>query len=337
MNAPTHASDGPPNADLQAETVSHGQAVLREEAAALVRLADRLDASFAAAVEAVLSTSGRVVVTGMGKSGAIARKSAATLASTGTPAFYLHPAEGVHGDLGMVTRGDLVIALSYSGETDEILAILPALGRIGARLLAVTGRAGSTLAGTADLRLDVSVEREACPHNLAPTTSTTTMLAAMDALAVSVMQRRRFGPNDFALFHPAGALGRRLLLRVADLMRTGDRMAVCDEQAPVRDALFAITKAQSGCVFAVNAEGRFQGLLTDGDIRRLLLRDDQALARAVGSVMNRGPRATTGDRLVTEALQLMEQPPACGELPILENGRPIGVLNLKDLARAGLF
>jgi arabinose-5-phosphate isomerase len=277
-------------------------------------------------------------VTGMGKSSAIARKSAATFASTGTPAFYLHPAEGVHGDLGMVTPADVVIALSYSGETDEILAVLPVLKRLGVTLVAVTGQRRSTLAENADLVLDVSVEREACPLNLAPTTSTTAMLALLDALAVAAMRARRFSRDDFALFHPAGSLGRRLLLRVRDVMRVGDRMATCSPDASVRDALFAITRAQSGSVFTVDEAGRFLGLLTDGDIRRLLLRDDGALRAPVREGLNRSPRVTAPDRLVTEALQLMEQPPPCGELPVLDAERcPVGVLNLKDVARAGIF
>lgn len=320
------------------EILQAARAVLRLEAAAVAALADRVDEPFVRAVELLLRARGRVVVTGMGKSGAIARKSAATLASTGTPAFYLHPAEGVHGDLGMVTPEDVVVILSYSGETDEILAILPVLKRLGVRIVCLTGNLRSTLAENADVALDVSVEREACPLNLAPTTSTTAMLALMDALAVAAMQVRRFTPEDFALFHPAGALGRRLLLRVRDLMRTGDRMALCPPHASVRDALFTITRAQAGSVFVVDDTGRFLGLLTDGDIRRLLLADESALRRRVDEALNTRPRTIGPDRLVSEALQLMEQPPPCGELPVLdETGRPIGVLNLQDAARAGIF
>jgi arabinose-5-phosphate isomerase len=286
----------------------------------------------------ILAARGRVVVTGIGKAGAIARKTAATLASTGTPALFLHPAEGVHGDLGMVTAGDVVVVLSYSGETDEILAILPVLKRLGVPLIAVTGNAKSTLAENSDVLLDVRVEREVCPLNLAPTTSTTAMLALMDALAVAVMHARRFTPEDFALFHPAGSLGRRLLLRVRDLMRTGDQMAVCSPEATVRDALFAITRAQSGGVFAVDADRRFLGLVSDGDIRRLLLRDRDALERPIRDVMNTGPRTIGPERLVAEAMPLMERHPPCAELPVLDpDGVPLGVLNLKDIARAGIF
>lgn len=315
-----------------------GRDVLHSAADALRTIADRLDGTFLRAVDGILRTEARVVVTGMGKSGAIARKCAATLASTGTPSFYLHPAEGVHGDLGMVTGTDTVIALSYSGETDELLTILPVLKRLGVRIIAVTGNPQSTLAENADVALDVSVEREACPLNLAPTTSTTAMLALMDALAITVMRVRGFTSEQYAVFHPAGSLGRRLLLRVGDLMRSGARMALCSPDTSVRDALFCITRAQSGSVFAVDAEQRYLGLLTDGDIRRLLLRDDRALSLPVSAALNRGGRRTTPERLVTEALALMEQEPPCAELPVLdEAGRPVGVLNLKDIARAGIF
>jgi len=322
----------------QDDLLEAGRQVLLLEAEAIQGIAARLNGAFTRAVELILACDGRVVVTGMGKSGAVARKTAATLASTGSPAFYLHPAEGVHGDLGMVTGRDVVVALSYSGETDEILAILPVLKRLGVKLVAVTGNPVSTLAETADAVLDVSVEREACPLNLAPTTSTTAMLALMDALAIGAMHVRQFTRDDYALFHPAGSLGRRLLLRVSDLMRTGDHLALCSPEATVRDALFTITRAQSGCVFAVDAAGRFAGLLTDGDIRRLLLGDRDALEQPVAQALNRNPRTSHPERLVSEALQIMEQHPPCGELPVLDHdGRPVGVLNLKDVLRAGIF
>jgi len=314
-----------------------GREVLRLEAAALARLAERLDREFDRACEQLLACRGRVVVTGIGKSGAVARKIAATLASTGTPALFLHPAEGVHGDLGMVTPDDVVLALSYSGESDELRAILPVFKRFRVPLIAMTGNPRSTLAEYADAVLDVSVEREACPLNLAPTTSTTAMLAMGDALAVAVMRARRFTAEEFALFHPGGTLGRRLLMRVCDLMRRGDRMAVVPPDALVREALFSITRAQAGCVFVVGEDGRLLGLLADGDIRRLLLRDENHLRSRVGDVMIRNPRVIAPDRLVTEAVALMEQPPPCSELPVLdEEGRPIGVLNLKDVVRAGI-
>lgn len=317
--------------------VEQGRRVLRIEAEAVASLVERLDEAFERAGRLILACRGRVVVTGIGKSGAIARKIAATLASTGTPALFLHPAEGVHGDLGMVTHGDVVIALSYSGESDEIVAILPVLKRLDVRLIAVTGRPASTLGEQADVVLDVSVPREACPLNLAPTASTTAALALGDALALAVMSERRFTPEQFALFHPAGALGRRLLMRVRDLMRTGEMLATVPTGTSVREALFAITRARAGAVNVVDGEGRLLGLLTDGDIRRLLIKDEGALSRAVEAVFNANPRTTTPDRLVTEALSRMEQSPPISEMPVLDaERRVLGVLNLGDIVKAGI-
>lgn len=312
--------------------------VLHVEAQGILRLIDRLDERFEHAVQMILSCKGRVVTTGMGKSGAIARKVAATFASTGTPAFFLHPAEGVHGDLGMVTGEDVVLALSTSGETEELLAILPALKRIGVRMIGVVGRTGSTLAQAADVVLDVSVEREACPYNLAPTASTTAMLAMGDALAITVMQERRFTPEDFAVFHPAGTLGRRLLLQVHDVMRTGDSVAVVHQTRPLRDVLFAITKANAGAACIVNDEGALAGIITDGDIRRHLLRDVANLDRPAEELMTRTPYVVRGNPLAVEALHLFESLPVkIGEMPVLDDdGKPVGMLMLKDLLRTGI-
>ncbi|MGQ9488037.1 MAG: KpsF/GutQ family sugar-phosphate isomerase [Armatimonadota bacterium] len=312
--------------------------VLRVEAQGILRLADRLDERFEQAVQRILSCKGRVVTTGMGKSGAIARKVAATFASTGTPAFFLHPAEGVHGDLGMVTGEDVVLALSTSGETEELLAILPALKRIGVGIIAMVGRTESTLAQAADVVLDVSVEREACPYNLAPTASTTAMLAMGDALAITVMQERRFTPEDFAVFHPAGTLGRRLLLRVHDVMRTGDNVAVVHQARPLRDVLFAITRANAGAACIVNDEGILTGIITDGDIRRHLLRDVANLDHPAEELMTRTPHVVRGNPLAVEALHLFESLPVkIGEMPVLdEDGKPVGMLMLKDLLRTGI-
>lgn len=312
--------------------------VLHIEAQSILRLIDRLDERFERAVQMVLSCKGRVVTTGMGKSGAIARKVSATFASTGTPAFFLHPAEGVHGDLGMVTGEDVVLALSTSGETDELLAILPALKRIGVQLIAMVGRTESTLAKAADVVLDVSVEREACPYNLAPTASTTAMLAMGDALAITVMQERRFTPEDFAVFHPAGTLGRRLLLRVHDVMRTGDSVAVVHQARPLREVLFAITRANAGAACIVNDEGVLAGIITDGDIRRHLLRDVANLDRPAEELMTRTPYVVRGNPLAIEALHLFESLPVkIGEMPVLDDsGKPVGMLMLKDLLRTGI-
>lgn len=312
--------------------------VLQIEAQSILRLIDRLDDGFVQAVQMILRCKGRVVATGMGKSGAIARKVAATFASTGTPSFFLHPAEGVHGDLGMVTADDVVLAFSTSGETQELLAILPALKRIGVKLIAMVGRTGSTLAQAADVVIDVSVEREACPYNLAPTASTTAMLAMGDALAIAVMRERRFTPEDFAVFHPAGTLGRRLLLRVHDVMRTGDSVAIVSKSRPLRDVLFAITQANAGAACIVNEDGTLAGIITDGDIRRHLLRDVASLDRPAEELMTRTPYVIEGNPLAVEALHLFESLPVkIGEMPVLDTERkPVGMLMLKDLLRTGI-
>jgi arabinose-5-phosphate isomerase len=319
------------------ELIATGRDVLRMEADAVAALADRVDGAFALACRLVLECPARVVVTGMGKSGAIARKIAATLASTGTPALFLHPAEGVHGDLGMVTSGDVVLALSYSGESDEIVAILPVLKRMGIRLIAFTGSRHSTLALHSEVVLDVSVPREACPHNLAPTSSTTASLALGDALALAVMRARRFTPDDFAVFHPAGALGRRLLLRVGDLMRTGDGVARVAPETPLHDALFAMTRSLAGAALVTDRDGGFLGLLTDGDIRRLLLADERVLHRPIGEVMKPSDRTTIPARLVSEALAEMQKDPPISEMPVLDDTRRVvGYLHLKDIVKAGI-
>jgi arabinose-5-phosphate isomerase len=309
---------------------------LRNEGEAIMRIAERLDGCFVDAVEMILKCRGRLVVTGMGKSGAIARKLAATFCSTGTPSLFLHPAEGVHGDLGMVTAEDIVLALSNSGETDELVTILPAIARIGAKLIAMVGRPDSTLGRYAQVVLDSSVECEACPFDLAPTTSTTAALALGDALALAVMEARQFTKEDYALFHPGGSLGRRLLLRVSDVMRTDSAMAVVKGDVVLRDVLFAITNAGAGAAFVVDGDGRLLGIITDGDVRRALLADEQALRKAAAEVMVVNPKTIEPDRLATEGLRLMEGPPKIGEMPVVVDGRPVGMLALKDLVAAGI-
>ncbi len=329
----------PPTPDTldDRELLGLARDVLRMEAEAVAALADRVGEPFTRACRLVLECRGRVVVTGIGKSGMIARKIAATLASTGTPALFLHPAEGVHGDLGMVAAGDVVLALSYSGESEELIAILPVLKRLALGLIALTGSPRSTLAQHSEVVLDVSVSGEACPHNLAPTSSTTAALALGDALALAVMRARRFTPEQFALFHPAGALGRRLLLRVSDVMRTGDGIARVAPEATVHDALFAITRALAGAALVLDAEGRFLGLLTDGDIRRLLLADETVLRRQIGEVMRPSARRIAPDCLVTEALHEMETDPPISEMPVLDaEQRLVGYLHLKDIVKAGI-
>lgn len=327
----------------QAEWLAEGRRVLSEAAQALDRLAEHLDgAAWAEAVGLLLATKGRVVVTGMGKSGKVAGKLAGTLASTGTPALFLHPAEGVHGDLGMLQPGDTVIALSYSGETDEITAILPAIRQLQTPLIALTGGAHSTLGRAASVVLDVSVEKEACPMNLAPTTSTTAMIAMGDALAVAVMGARRFTPDQYARLHPAGTLGRRLTLRVADVMRTGDSVAVVLDTATVLEAMFAITRANAGAAIVTDASGRVAGLITDGDIRRHLLDDPHLLSRPASEAMTRGPGLVTADLLATEGLRRLDDfhplpGQKAGDAPVVDSeGRPVGMLMLKDLVKAGI-
>lgn len=306
------------------------------EAEAVSRLGGRLDAAFLAAVDLLLACTGRVVVSGMGKSGHIGGKIAATLASTGTPAFFMHPAEASHGDLGMITGQDVVIALSNSGESAEIAAIVPLIKRRGARLIAMTGNPASTLAREADVHLDASVEQEACPHNLAPTASTTAALALGDALAVATLQARGFTAEDFARTHPGGALGRRLLVHVRDLMHTGDALPVVGVEVSLKEALLEMTRKSLGMTAIVAADGSLQGVFTDGDLRRLLDADVDVRQARIAEVMKRGPRTIQQDALAVEAAQMMEQFKINGLLALDGEGRLAGALNMHDLLRAGV-
>lgn len=310
--------------------------VLQIEAEAIRQLKERVGEEFERAVQILLNCKGHVVVTGMGKSGAVGRKIAATLSSTGTPALFLHPAEGVHGDLGAIRADDVVLAFSYSGETDELLAILPAIKRLGVPLIVLTGNTNSTLAKAADVVLDVSVEREACPLNLAPTASTAAMLAMGDALALAAMKARRFTPEDFARLHPAGALGRRLLLKVKDLMRTGERLACVHFREPTKAAFAAITKARAGACVVIDDEGKLCGIVTDGDLRRALLKDVNLFHSPVTEVMTKNPKVIHPEALATEALHLM-QTHQIDDLPVVDNdGHPVGMLDVQDLLQAGI-
>ncbi len=331
------------NTDTEAEWLAEGRRVLAEAARTLDLMAERLDgAAWAQAIRLILETKGRVVVIGMGKSGKVADKMVGTLASTGTPALFLHPAEGAHGDLGMVQPGDVVIAFSYSGETDELLAILPTILQLETPLIVFTGSPNSTLGRAASVVLDVRVEKEACTLNLAPTTSTTAMIALGDALAVSVMGARRFTPDQYARLHPAGSLGRRLTLRVADIMRTGDAVAIVPDTSTVLEAMFAITRAHAGAAIVTDAAGRVSGLITDGDIRRHLLDDPQLLSRPATEAMTRNPGVVTADLLATEGLRRLDDfhplpDQKAGDAPVVDaEGRPVGMLMLKDLVKAGI-
>ncbi|HEY1610611.1 MAG TPA: KpsF/GutQ family sugar-phosphate isomerase, partial [Paraburkholderia sp.] len=281
--------------------------VLDIEADAVRGLRDRLDDGFVGAVGLILGCRGRVVVSGIGKSGHIGRKLAATFASTGTPAFFVHPAEASHGDLGMVTADDVFVALSNSGESEELVAILPLVKRIGAKLIAMTGRPASTLAKLSDMHLYAGVEKEACSLNLAPTASTTAALALGDALAVAVLDARGFGPDDFARSHPGGALGRRLLTYVRDVMRIGDQVPLVHQDATVRDALFQITAKRMGMTAIVDHDSRVVGIFTDGDLRRVLEREGDFRNLTITSVMTKAPRTIGPDHLAVEAVELMER------------------------------
>ena len=312
-----------------------GRRVFAVEADALAAVAGRIDGAFSAACRAILASRGRVVCCGMGKSGHVARKIAATLASTGTPAFYVHPGEAAHGDLGMVTDADIVLALSYSGESDEVLLLLPALKRQGNVVIAMTGREHSTLAREADIHLDVSVPAEACPLALAPTSSTTASLAMGDALAVALLEARGFTADDFARSHPAGALGRRLLLHITDVMHAGDDVPKVGPTATVSEALVEMSRKRLGMTAVVDDDGRLLGLYTDGDLRRSLDDADVDLrGTRIEAVMTRAPRTIDADALAVEAAQLMETHKINALLVIDGDRRVVGALNIHDLLRA---
>lgn len=311
--------------------------VLHQEATAIAALAEDLPASFATAVEWILRSKGRTITCGIGKSGHIARKTAGTLSSTGTPSLFLHAAEAAHGDLGMVTSEDLVLLYSHSGETDEIVALFPALKAIGARTLLLTGRSESSAGRLADLVLDTGVRSEACPNNLAPSTSTTAMLAASDALAIAVMEQRGFGREDFAKFHPAGALGKRLLLQVADVMRTGEDLALVNSATSTVEVMKAISQAGAGAACVVDGDGALIGFISDGDLRRYFLTHATPLAGTAEDMMTQGVATISPDLLAVEALEVFQNHPRkIGEMPVVEGGRVVGLLMLKDVLRSGI-
>lgn len=325
------ASDPISDATLAAS----GRRVFDVEREALAAVAARIDGDFSAACRLVLDCEGRVVCMGMGKSGHVARKIAATLASTGTPAFYVHPGEAGHGDLGMITDRDVVLALSYSGESDEILMVLPVLKRQGNRLVAMTGRPQSTMAREADLHLDVSVPAEACPLALAPTSSTTASLAMGDALAVALLEARGFTSEDFARSHPAGALGRRLLLHIADVMHTGDDIPRVGPDATLGDALLEMSRKRLGMTAVVDDDDRLLGLYTDGDLRRSLADPaNDVRGTRIDRVMTRSPVTIDADALAVEAAQRMEAHKINALLVIDADRRVVGALNIHDLLRA---
>jgi arabinose-5-phosphate isomerase len=312
--------------------------VIRIEAEALLALADAINGEFEKAVKLILASRGRVVVTGMGKSGLIGQKIASTMASTGTPALFLHPAEGIHGDLGMIMKGDVVIAISNSGETEEVVRILPIIMRLGASLVAMTGNPTSTLAKAGDVFLDISVKEEACPLGLAPTASTTATLAMGDALAVALLIQRGFNAEDFALFHPGGALGKKLILKVEDMMHVGDAIPLVRGETLMREALFVITAKGLGITGVIGADGGLVGVITDGDLRRALEQGLDIINLPAESLMKVKPKRINRSELAAKALQQMEQF-SITSLFVFEddnNSRPVGIIHLHDLLKAGL-
>ena len=317
--------------------IARAKHVLSIEANGVLSLVDRLDDNFVRAVELLSTCRGKVVVTGMGKSGVICRKIAATLASTGTPSFFLHSSDAVHGDLGMVMNGDVVLAISNSGETEEILKLIPHFKLHGLKMVVMTGNVTSSLARSGDIVLDVSVKEEACPLGLAPTASTTATLAMGDALALVLLEKRGFKEEDFAMRHPGGILGRRLLLRVDELMHSGDRLPLVRERTPMKDALYEITSKRLGLTGVIDAGGRLTGVITDGDLRRALQRRGDILEVNAREIMTRNPKTVPTGLLAVDALAIMEQYTITALFVMeSESGRPVGVVHLHDLVKTGI-
>lgn len=323
-----------PGFHLSSQALELARQVLRIEAEAVASLIPRVDTQFLAALELVLNCRGRVVVSGIGKSGHIARKIASTLASTGTPAFFVHPAEASHGDLGMITRDDVFIGLSNSGESAELVTIVPLIKRGGAKLVTITGDANSTLAREADVHLDAGVAEEACPLGLAPTASTTAALALGDALAIALLDARGFGVEDFARSHPGGKLGIRLLTHVRDVMRSGDALPAVSVTATLADAILEISRKGMGMTTVIDSDGHLAGIYTDGDLRRSLEKEIDFRTTPVSQVMTRSPRTIQADQLAVEAVQVMESHRVNQLVVVDGEHRPVGALNMHDLFQA---
>lgn len=318
--------------------IDRAKRVLKIEAEAILSLIERIDNSFSKAVEMIMECKGKVVVTGMGKSGLIGQKIAATLAGTGTPAYFLHPAEGVHGDLGILQKRDILIAVSNSGETEEIKALLPAVKRMGIQLIAMLGRQQSTLGKAADIVLDTSVKEEACPLGLSPTASTTATLALGDALAVALLEKRGFKEEDFALLHPGGVLGKKLLIKVEDIMHTGEEIPLVREMTSMKEVLLEMTSKRLGVTGVTDKDGSLVGVITDGDLRRALERHRDLLNKTASEVMTRNPKKIEKSAVAGKALQLMEEY-SITSLFVHEGNRekiPIGIIHLHDLLKAGV-
>ncbi len=313
-----------------------GKIILEQEASAIQRIAERLDERFSAAVELLTLCQGKIIISGMGKSGIIAQKIAATMSSTGSTALFLHPADAAHGDLGIVNRDDIVLCLSKSGTTEELNFIIPALRQIGAKIIAMTGNQRSFLAMNADIALDTSVEKEACPYDLAPTTSTTAMLAMGDALAISLMQQKKFTQRDFALTHPKGSLGRRLTVKVSDIMAKGDALPLVATSASVTDLILEMTSKRYGVSGVVNGEGSLCGIFTDGDLRRLVQSGREFLSLTADSVMTANPKTVTPGTMATECLAILETWRITQLLVCDASQRPVGMVHIHDLMSLGL-
>ena len=310
--------------------------VLRLEAQAITDLIGRIDGRFSKAVRLILDCKGRTVVTGMGKSGLIGKKIAATLASTGTPAFFLHPAEGVHGDLGMVSRGDIVLAISNSGETEELIRILPALKRLGIPVICLTGGLESTLARNSDVLIDVSVKEEAGPRGLVPTASTSATLAMGDAIAVALLEERGFHEEDFAYFHPGGSIGKKLLLTVKDVWHSGSAVPSVTEKTAMKDVIVEMTSKKLGITAVVNGHGVLTGVITDGDLRRLLEKEKAPMRLTAGQAMTRRPKTIPSEALAAQAVQIMEKHSITSLIAVDSKRRVLGVIHLHDLLKAGV-
>jgi arabinose-5-phosphate isomerase len=319
------------------DLIQSAQRTIRLEIEAISGLLAHIDSDFVRACEMILASTGRVVVVGMGKSGHIGNKIAATLASTGTTSFFVHPAEASHGDMGMITRDDIILALSNSGTTSEIVTLLPLIKRLGIKLISMTGNPESTLAKAADVNLNVGVEHEACPLNLAPTSSTTAALAMGDALAVALLEARGFTAEDFAFSHPGGALGRRLLLKVENVMHSGDTLPVVQRGTPLRDALLEMTRKGLGMTAVVETDGKLAGIFTDGDLRRTLDRPLDIRQSAIDEVMTVHGKTVRPEMLAAEALKIMEDAKISALIVVDTEDRPVGAFNLQDLLRAGVM
>lgn len=318
--------------------IEEARRVIMVESSALAAMAERIDGSFEQAIDLILASKGRVIVSGMGKSGLVGQKIASTMASTGTPAFFLHPAEGIHGDLGMIMSGDVVIAISNSGETEEVLRILPSIKRLGAHLIAMSGNSTSNLAKLSDVFLDVSVLEEACPLGLAPTASTTATLAMGDALSVALLLKRGFKAEDFAIFHPGGALGKKLILRIEDLMHIGEAVPLVEEDTLMKEALFVITAKGLGVTGVCDSNGALKGVITDGDLRRSLEKGFDILNQRAAAIMKLAPLRIKRTELAAAALKIMEQR-AITSLFVFDdesNPAPCGIIHLHDILKAGI-